>query len=60
LGADLSYDPKVPNDLYHAVGGIGNCSIGVLPTQRMVIVHVGDLDTGGLGGHWNLIAPLFK
>ena len=60
LGADLSYNPKVPKDLYHAVGGIGNCSIGVLPTQRMVIVHVGDLDTGGLGGHWELFEPLFK
>lgn len=56
----LSYDPAVPNDLFHAVGGIGNCSVAVLPTQRMVIVHVGSVDAGGLGGHWDVFAPLFK
>lgn len=56
----LSYDPEVPADMFHAVGGIGNCSVAVLPTQRMVIAHVGGLDSGGLGGHWNVFAPLFK
>ena len=56
----LSFDPEVPDDMYHAVGGIGNCSIAVLPTQRMVIAHVGALDAGGLGGHWDVFAPLFK
>jgi CubicO group peptidase (beta-lactamase class C family) len=56
----LSFDSQVPDDMYHAVGGIGNCSIAVLPTQRMVIAHVGELDSGGLGGHWDVFAPLFK
>jgi CubicO group peptidase (beta-lactamase class C family) len=60
LGASLSYNPNVPNDLFHAVGGIGNCSIAVLPTQRLVIAHVGGLDSGGLDGHWELFEPLFK
>jgi len=56
----LSYNAEVPNDMFHAVGGIGNCSIGVFPTQHLVIVHAGDLDTGGLGGHWEVFAPLFE
>jgi CubicO group peptidase (beta-lactamase class C family) len=56
----LSYNPEVPDDMYHAVGGIGNCSVAVLPKQRMVIAHVGALDAGGLGGHWEVFAPLFK
>jgi CubicO group peptidase (beta-lactamase class C family) len=56
----LSFNPDVPADMFHAVGGIGNCSIAVLPTQRMVIAHVGGLDTGGLGGHWEVFRPLFQ
>ncbi|HET8935145.1 MAG TPA: serine hydrolase [Polyangiales bacterium] len=56
----LSYDADVPNDAIHAVGGIGNCSVGVFPTQRLVIVHTGEGDSGGLGGHWDVFAPLFK
>lgn len=56
----LSFNPEVPDDMYHAVGGIGNCSIAVLPTQRMVIAHVGGFDSGGLGGHWEVFAPLFQ
>lgn len=56
----LSYNSAVPNDMYHAVGGIGNCSVAVLPTQRIVIAHVGSVDSGGLGGHWEVFAPLFK
>ena len=59
VGLPLAYDPDVPDDTYHAVGGIGNCSIGVFPTQRMVIVHIGDTDSGGIPGHWNVFAPLF-
>jgi CubicO group peptidase (beta-lactamase class C family) len=60
LGANLRYNPDVPDDMYHAVGGIGHCSVAVLPKQRMVIAHVGDLDSNGLGGHWELFAPLFQ
>jgi CubicO group peptidase (beta-lactamase class C family) len=56
----LSYNRGVPNDMFHAVGGIGNCSVAVLPTQRIVIAHVGATDLGGLGGHWELFAPLFR
>jgi CubicO group peptidase (beta-lactamase class C family) len=56
----LSYNPRVPDDLFHAVGGIGNCSVAVLPTQRMVIAHIGTGESGGLGGHWELFAPLFR
>jgi CubicO group peptidase (beta-lactamase class C family) len=59
LGLQLAFDPAVPDDMYHAVGGIGNCSIGVFPTQRMVIVHTGNTDSGGIGGHWNVFAPLY-
>lgn len=60
LGATLRYNPDVPDDMYHAIGGIGQCSIAVLPSQRMVIAHVGNLDSNGLGGHWELFAPLFR
>lgn len=56
----LSFNPEVPDDMFHAVGGIGNCSVAVLPTQRMVIAHVGALDGGGLGGHWEVFRPLFQ
>jgi CubicO group peptidase (beta-lactamase class C family) len=60
LGLQLPYNPEVPDDLYHAVGGVGNCSIAVLPKQRIVIAHGGDVDVGGLGGHWELFAPILK
>lgn len=59
MSSVISYDPKVPDDMYHAVGGIGNCSVAVLPTQRLVIAHVGSLDGGGLGGHWDVFEPLY-
>jgi CubicO group peptidase (beta-lactamase class C family) len=59
-GAPMPFNPDVPSDMFHAVGGVGNCSVAVLPTQRMVIAHMGSLDSGGLGGHWEVFAPLFK
>lgn len=59
LGLRLAFDPAVPDDMFHAVGGIGNCAVGVFPKQRMVIAHTGNTDTGGIGGHWNVFAPLY-
>lgn len=60
LGATLEYNPDVPSDMYHAVGGIGHCSVAVFPTQRLVIAHVGNLDGGGLDGHYGLFTSLFE
>jgi hypothetical protein len=56
----MPFNAEVPSDMFHAGAGVGNCSVAVLPTQRMVIAHMGSLDSGGLGGHWEVFAPLFK
>jgi CubicO group peptidase (beta-lactamase class C family) len=59
-GARLTKNAEAPNEMFRAVGGVGHCLIAVFPTQRMVIAHIGDMDSGNLGGHLELFAPLYK
>jgi CubicO group peptidase (beta-lactamase class C family) len=59
-GTAAGNNPEVPENMYHAVGGIGHCSVAVLRTERLVIAHIGNTDLSGFGGHLELFAPLFE